>query len=803
MNNNSDQPIFNSEGQKQIEQYAQAFDSLRNSISSLNRPLNDISKGITSLNNDISKFTDNVKNLNIQNQELSNSGNKIKESVKDLSDNFEIWAKVLKFVKAGVVSLEDALTGGLAVLTVFGPAILTWVGDMLKGNTTLTALAKTLKDTKTVMDAVNQTMLQGTQNAQPELAHLKLLYNATQNHNLSLKERKKAVDEIRSQYPSYFKNISDENIINGKAIKQYNDLANAIIDSSKARAAENIMAKNQGRQVGNNDRLVGLKANLKQYNDQLKTAQANYNSIINNPPVINNNSFAPGSDTREEDAYSKLAKIRDQRNATKKIVDDINTDSKLLDLQNQALVKKISDYTEKYGVKILTNLKTIESGKKEFVTKTVKPDDSAATEKAYQDSLIKQLQDTANGLAKKVELQHNGYAEEQATLKHLYDNKLISQEQYQQESTQLEEKYHVGIGEIMKRMNAEDLEKVEKQQKDLVEARQQKELLTKDQHDVDKAILPWNKLEAEKKLITDKYNFEIQKAAEAGKDTAALRLQYQEEITAATKKSEEQRKQMAIQAAQQLSNTAFSIIGNSIKSASEAKIKALENDKAKELSNTNLTKTQKALIEAKYKKKENDEKIKAFKAEQKLQIAQAVINGALSVTKTLSTTGLPVAIPLIAADVAMTAIQIAKIASEKPPAFAKGGRFISDGRGALLPGYSRTDNTNAYLRSGEAIVVSEAMRNPWARNLVSAINVAHGGRDFSAPNPGKGYAIGGIFTDGGNANRYYNQPVNDIKEMANTVAYQMINNFPPIYVDVKDVNNQQNILAQTVDRVNL
>ena len=147
-------------------------------------------------------------------------------------------------------------------------------------------------------------------------------------------------------------------------------------------------------------------------------------------------------------------------------------------------------------------------------------------------------------------------------------------------------------------------------------------------------------------------------------------------------------------------------------------------------------------------------------------------------------------------------MSIATIAKQKP-GFAQGGQYVSDGRGALLSGYSRTDNTNAYLRSGEAVVVSEAMRNPWARNLVSAINVAHGGRDFSMPNPGRGYAIGGIFTDGGNANRYYSQPVNDQKDMANTLAYQLINNFPPIYVDVKDVNNQQNILAQTVNRVNL
>ena len=134
---------------------------------------------------------------------------------------------------------------------------------------------------------------------------------------------------------------------------------------------------------------------------------------------------------------------------------------------------------------------------------------------------------------------------------------------------------------------------------------------------------------------------------------------------------------------------------------------------------------------------------------------------------------------------------------------AKGGYFQSDGKGAVLPGYSRTDNTNAYLRSGEAVVVSEAIRDPWARNLVSAINVAYGGRDFSVANPSRGYAVGGIFTDGGNANRYYNQPVTDQKNLANTIAYQMINNFPPVYVDVKDINSQQNILAQTINRVNL
>ncbi|MCJ8208664.1 hypothetical protein MUY27_03025 [Mucilaginibacter sp. RS28] len=198
----------------------------------------------------------------------------------------------------------------------------------------------------------------------------------------------------------------------------------------------------------------------------------------------------------------------------------------------------------------------------------------------------------------------------------------------------------------------------------------------------------------------------------------------------------------------------------------------------------------------------------AFKAHQAAAAAQVIIDtksaimGIWKANAGFPLIGTAKAIAETAIVAATGASNLASILKQKP-GFAQGGQYVSDGRGALLAGYSRTDNTNAYLRSGEAIVVSEAMRNPWARNLVSAVNVAFGGRDFSMPNPGRGYAIGGIFTDGGNANRYYSQPANDVKDLANTLAYQMINNFPPIYVDVKDVNNQQNILAQTVNRVNL
>jgi hypothetical protein len=258
--------------------------------------------------------------------------------------------------------------------------------------------------------------------------------------------------------------------------------------------------------------------------------------------------------------------------------------------------------------------------------------------------------------------------------------------------------------------------------------------------------------------------------------------------------------------AQKISDGVFTIVTKGIEQQSDAKVRGLETDRKAIDNNASLTAAEKKQQENAIYKNEDQIKLKAFKDEQKANIAQAVMNGAIAITKAEAELG-PIAGTLaLGAIVAQTAAQIATIERQQPPAkqaLAKGGYFKSDGKGAVLPGYSRTDNTNAYLRSGEAIVVSEAMRDPWARNLVSAINVAYGGRDFSVPNISRGYAVGGIFTDGGNANRYYNQPVNDQKNLANTVAYQMINNFPPVYVDVKDVNNQQNILAQTINRVNL
>ncbi|WP_172336612.1 hypothetical protein [Mucilaginibacter sp. SG564] len=652
------------------------------------------------------------------------------------------------------------------------------------GKDALSAMVSNFKNLNDVMKSSNG-------EASSQITRFQILYKSATDVNNSYNDRLLSVKELKKEFPEYLKALSDESIMNGKAKKTCDELTKSLVENARARAAEAKIEKLSAQMLDADfqkkkiysARQSELARIITPTAESLKASGASESQIAK--AAIRNFGAV------EKDALRKT--VNDRADEARKI-----QDQRKQDLQNQIdFLKQFAGGNNKMAKAMAqdnnTELTTPSKLKKAHVKK-----------EAPQTRSADLLEAQSITFAKQIELDKQHYDTELALLNDQLSKKLISQDDYNKLAEQLQEKFHLAIGDKVQFFNKNDFDEAKKHMQDMFTAAEQQRLtIDNDQKNVDKAILPGQKLDAEKQLITDKYNYEISLAAGNADKIKELETKKQQEITQLTQQYEQQRQDFAMQSAQQVANAAFSILQNNIKNQSDAKIKGLEKDKAAELSNKSLTNTQRQAIEAKYQKQEAAEKVKAFKSEQKASILQAVINGALAVTKATSQAGMLAAF-VIPGIIASTAIQVATIAAQKPPQYAQGGlHYQSDGRGALLPGYSSTDNTNAYLRSGEAIVVSEAMRNPWARNLVSAINVAHGGRDFSIPNPSRGYAIGGIFTDGGNANRYYNQPVNDVKELANTLAYQMINNFPPVYVDVKDINNQQNILAQTVNRVNL
>jgi hypothetical protein len=154
-----------------------------------------------------------------------------------------------------------------------------------------------------------------------------------------------------------------------------------------------------------------------------------------------------------------------------------------------------------------------------------------------------------------------------------------------------------------------------------------------------------------------------------------------------TEEDKEERKKQLINAGfevlNQISAAYFEGQFTDIQNSLNLAIKQLEDQKAKELDNKNLTEQQKADIDKRYRDKELQEKKKAWLAEQQAKKQQALINGALAITNILATMpkfdfGIASAIA-IAAAIATTAVQVAKINNAKFPGFKTGTKKAPKG----------------------------------------------------------------------------------------------------------------------------
>ena len=115
--------------------------------------------------------------------------------------------------------------GGLGLaLSVVGGAILLYQKYMQ-------GAAKAVKETQSAQEGYIKTV-------DDEVAKVITLYGATQNLALSHTERLAAVNELQKEYPAYFKNLSDEAILAGKAKSAYDSLTNSIINQAIVKAGQ-------------------------------------------------------------------------------------------------------------------------------------------------------------------------------------------------------------------------------------------------------------------------------------------------------------------------------------------------------------------------------------------------------------------------------------------------------------------------------------------------------------------------------------------------------------------------------------
>lgn len=263
---------------------------------------------------------------------LSDELRKAKESYKALIAEGKAATPVWKQVLSSIFSWQTAMVVGITLLTMYGREIGNWVKGLFGASKANEELAKSLDE---INKSYSAAILEGSKNAQKELTNLNLLYKASQNDRISKEERKKAVDELQKQYPSYFKNLTDEQILAGKASAAYLSLSESIIKSARARAASDKITENQSKILDLEAKNTEALAKKKNAEIELSKAQAKSNLSNNQASPLPGAYTTMGSSKELSEATQGLNDLNKEISDN---VDQINA----LNKANEKLSKNIN-----------------------------------------------------------------------------------------------------------------------------------------------------------------------------------------------------------------------------------------------------------------------------------------------------------------------------------------------------------------------------------------------------------------------------------------------------------------------------
>lgn len=196
------------------------YNGLNMSIQQMARELPSLTMGpqmfFMAISNNLPIFTDELARARKEYDLLTASGQKATP----------VWKQVL----SSIASFQTLLAVGITLAVVYGKEIGNFVSSLFRGKSAFDAAARSA-------EAFHATMLEGSKNAQSEVVKLNLLYRAATDNARAMDERLEATKRLKDEYPDYFKNLSDEQIMVGKASDAYKSLVANIYEYAKAQAA--------------------------------------------------------------------------------------------------------------------------------------------------------------------------------------------------------------------------------------------------------------------------------------------------------------------------------------------------------------------------------------------------------------------------------------------------------------------------------------------------------------------------------------------------------------------------------------
>lgn len=204
--------------QRNVGNYASHWNGLGISVQQVARELPSLAVGwntfFLAISNNLPILADEIKKANAEFKAMRESGMK----------GIPVW----KQLTGAIFNWQTALVIGITLLSVYGKDLVNWISGLGRAK-------KALDSATMVQLALNNATKEGIKNSISETNKLNILYKMANDTSRSKIERKQAVDELQAIYPEYFKNLSDEAIMTGRASDAYNMAKNNIIELSKAK----------------------------------------------------------------------------------------------------------------------------------------------------------------------------------------------------------------------------------------------------------------------------------------------------------------------------------------------------------------------------------------------------------------------------------------------------------------------------------------------------------------------------------------------------------------------------------------
>ena len=160
-----------------------------------------------------------------------------------------VWKQVAK----SIVSPQALMAVGITLLVTYSDEIVAFAKKLFKVKESVDSMAEAQK-------RLNKAFEDGLKNSAKEVAEVNVLYQASQDASRSLRDRKSAVEELQSKYPSYFGNMDKESILAGKAATAYDKLKTALIAQAQARAIQDQLTEITAKKLEAEEKAANAKA---------------------------------------------------------------------------------------------------------------------------------------------------------------------------------------------------------------------------------------------------------------------------------------------------------------------------------------------------------------------------------------------------------------------------------------------------------------------------------------------------------------------------------------------------------------